>query len=366
MDSPFSKRFRFLILVSPLVFIAIALLDRALSDPPASRDHVFELFVIMLATMPHLVFTLFLTRLPEVGAMVEERFGPRERFFWAAAFAAFAIGFVTFLTGQGFLSSDANALVFARVAIEVLAFHHGIRQNFGVSMLYNARLREQSTLSEADLVTLAESEVRERFLNTGFLYSFCSFRALDIVGAFGTQPMLAKLAAQGAMIPRVLAAGFGLLLIAHVVRHSRRFGDPEKLIYFGRYALFGLALAGVFPVFMAASLLAVHAIEYFGVYDRMLSNSKAIPATKRRHVVFGVVTCLALLPLIFINHVGDTGFMSGPGALVFPLVVKWLAAVEGGLDFSHYFLDRQIFRMRQASVRLHVAPLLATRWSKHR
>lgn len=352
LSSPFTARFKPLVLFAPAFLFVLAVID-AIFAGPSTRTHAFELLVIIFATAPHIVLTIPLAGHPEVTRMIRERTNGRPWLFWRAVPVAFAIGISLFAIAESSLSVGEDGLVVARLLLEVLAFHHGLRQMSGIAMLYNSRLKRERELSPASLARMNGIQKFERLVFYQLTIFFCLFRAVDL------------LTAAHAFLPvaRVLAFVPCLLLLGSAVRTWQLFRDTEKLVYFSRLVVIGLIVCGVFSTFLAPCFLAFHAIEYFGVYDRIRSRSQATPAERNRIFWLAVGSVALTLPLYFVNHVDGLEFFLGAGSnsILIPIALKSLASIEGGCDFVHYWLDRQIFRMRIMEVRKHVAPLFSDR-----
>ncbi|MEK7356443.1 MAG: hypothetical protein AAB250_08335, partial [Bdellovibrionota bacterium] len=251
-----------------------------------------------------------------------------------------------------------GGLILAQLILEVFGYHHGIKQMLGIALLYNSRLRKEGALSAEKTSLLDRVEWADRILFGLFLPTFLLLRATEILMSIEGQPLLHSFVESGLQGSRVLTLVFGGLLVANAFRHARAFADYEKLAYYGRFSLFGLVALGPFPAFMSACLLASHGSEYFGIYDRAQSNSTAPGAQKRTAFWIALAGCTCMVPFVFINHMPDLHAFLDRRALALPFVLKILASIEGGLDFTHYWIDRQMFRMRIPAVRRHIAPLL--------
>lgn len=358
MTSPFPPRLRGILLGLPFLFLLTAIVGHFTGYLVESRSRVFELFVILFLTSPHGVFSLPMLGLPEFRQMIRARTNGSTIKFWLPVGVAFFLGLVMYTAAQESRPAGENATIVAQLLIELIAYEHGIKQIFGISLVYNSRLRREGALDQSQLAALARSETLERRLFTVFAPTYLVFRTCDLLKYVDGHSFISSFLAKVVIFPRVFTILLGAAILLNVILLVRKTRDWERLVYTGRMSLFMGAAAGLPTAFMNGSLLASHASEYMGVYGTLQRNSRA-PWGRKIALIMGTVTLTGvLLPLVYLSH-----SIRPPEVALGLAIVPWLpllhalSAVEGGLAFTHYYLDRQFFRARYAAVREHVMPL---------
>lgn len=358
MTSPFPNRARIFLLGLPLTLFAIAVLGDATGLLADTRSHAFELFVILFATSPHGIFSLPMVRLPEVRDMIFERTGGQTWKFWVPAGLCFLFGLFLFLAAQSSMPVGANALIVSQLLLALLAYHHGIKQILGISLVYNSRLRREGNLGDEALASLARSEKRERWAFHFFAPLWCVYLACELLQFVEGRPDVSGPARAFIDYPRWAVVGvIAFLLVNTAWTVIRRTKDFEKLIYFGRLTLFAGMALGLPYIFMNGALLCSHATEYLGVYGTLQGNSRTESGRKSVLIAGGVAMTAILAPLVYLNHALPSDEAVSAAFQPWLPLLRAMATIEGGLALLHYYLDRQIFRARIPAVRHHVIRL---------
>jgi len=351
---------RLLLLGLPFLFLTTAIAGQSFDFLVDSRSRAFELFVILFLTSPHGIFTIPLIGLPEIRAMIQERTGGQPAKFWLPVAGIFALGLVMYTLAQESMPAGQGVTVLAQLAIELIAYEHGIKQILGLCLIYNSRLRREGNVDQKTLADLVRSEKRERLLLAVFGPTYLLFRTFDLMRFLEPGSRWSEIVSTAFLVPKTATILLGAAIFVNVLLMTRKTRDWEKLFYIGRISLFVGAASGLPDSFMNGSLLAAHATEYLGVYGTLQGNSKTPMTRKTLLFATGIMLSAVLIAFAWLNHKIVPDSMLGLSIAPWLPVLHAFAAIEGGIAFMHYYLDRQFFRARYGAVRDHVMPLFAT------
>jgi hypothetical protein len=273
--------------------------------------------------------------------------GRSHRFWIHQGVASIVIGLAI---GIVFFKMPIAGLPFLHVLIlGIIPRHHVIKQTLGLSLLYNARLMRQPDITPAEKARINEVANVER---KGFTLFMWLFWAYLILSAYER-----KLLPFAGSIPHwVLFAGASTVAIVIVLNALRypRVRQHNKLFFLSRLLFYPLL---PFSVFADAALRSCHGTEYLAVTTVMGQNSKAGPSVVRKFwVLVGGLGLLGAL-LMLCRDDGVVAFFYGGSYADVPVVLQALAFVSFTLTYTHFYIDSQLFKFRQATNREHVLPL---------
>ena len=285
-----------------------------------------------MATLPE--FRLWLKSLAPVQLA-----GHLSRF--SVALVIVPLFFFKLSTGFGEAHAAHAFATFAKVFIYFMPGFHTLRQIGGLSSAYNQKLRVHSGSVEPKgagtektllLIFIITILAPGYFLIRKFRYLHPTLTLLFFVVNF--------------------------TLIGAIFLNSY-FMFPErvarfKLIYQLRLLMFPLSY--VWPL-VSSGLAGMHGIEYWCVWRKMSAHSVRRSTLWTRFTV--TITVFA---------VGAVGFLGLSSGVLHGWVSPYLqnsdrlfincAALSASLTYIHYYLDREIFRMKNSSNRKYLGPLL--------
>lgn len=319
-----------------LFAVAAELLVARGSDP----DDLFNwrfLSNVVFANSTHvgLTFGMLLTS-PQMRSWIVDRFGSLRRFGWQVGGAFLAGSAVLFtLFYFSLLQKGWTVMMVYAVCHSLVALHHAFSQTTGI---YAGTVYERSN-NKSGFPQF--SRAIKWFTILGTLVLVLGNRVQshwDVDGAsWGVFHLLL-------MTPVALALGL-------VVRARRRLDAPwtrNESLYSSRFLLW---LLYPFSYFAAFAVTANHGIEYIKVSSHMISyRFRALMlAPFVVYIGFGLLNVRFGVPSLFYepDEVGGV-----------PWQLQLIAAIALSGTYVHYYLDRQIFRMRSAASQKNVAPLV--------
>ncbi len=217
--------------------------------------------------------------------------------------------------------------------------HHALAQSYGISLLYNYAGRRNRKIEAV--------EKRERSIYGWFL-------GLTLIGLvalfFNWNGLLAQRFPEiGSIRLEVLVAWtlglLFLLLMGGTISLPKELRATKGLFYV-RFLIWALSFISMMAVFATR---IIHGIEYLFISRRILSADKILNIT---------ISAVLLLLVIGMGVIRTSGFSYLSERAPLPHWVAALTAISTAISFSHYYLDRQLFRMKDAETREIVGPLL--------
>lgn len=318
-------------LLVPLVFLVLAVVDGLFwkSQATASTMSFGYLAVeaILLSNSHVFVTFVFLLCTPEsrnwIGAM--DKTGKTKIFLGSAL----AFGFFLFLYMQESWNFG-NVGIFTFAVTLVANQFHALCQIRGLSLMYNKRLNIGSP----------ETEMWEARLFKIVIYTYCFGSALWVMHMF-----------YWAVPMKLVMAIWTVLTLAVLALIFKRSSRP-KALYLSRLLLFILT---PYSVFATIGIGAFHSVEYFCVADKVRLNS-TMDEKGLRVFSYSVLFCVVLGILMAVaRHLDILGNMTME---TYPIWIKITVCTLLSLSAIHFFMDRQMFRMRNPETRRHMAPLL--------
>ena len=329
-----------LVLIAPLVgLVGFALQIHFMPSPSISTQHIWAFFsqIIFLNTI-HILFTFdLLVAVPAYRDILKKG---RPQIQALIIFCVFVAALALRLL-ESRLKGNWGLMILA--VIILYDIYHVMRQTLGLSLLYNFHSSKMLPNSN-DIQRLKKLDLQERFT--------CGFIILLGSSQFLIGHWIEKEHVSWVQIERIVMATFGCVLVfALMVQYYRinRVLFRNKIIYVIRYAL---VMSTFISFFGLVVLKSVHGIEYFFVYRRIKNNS----APERGKLKF-----LARAFILLLASIVFIGLLVEPSYGVFALFHleemvdrPWfhlLSVVVGALALVHYFLDGQIFAMKNEPVR---------------
>lgn len=321
-----------------------------------------QLIYLLSLGAVHVYLTFFiLGGLPEMKSWTKETrilkmpFTVHILLLWTAFFL------LAFFGGSLFARPANWAIFYVMIFFMYVArLHHGLAQMQGISQIYN----------HAEMPALSERQKFEKFLTREKIafnvIKFCVLGGLSFY-VFVPSDYMGRL-----NVPmRVLFWG-GVIASVYLLYNSytyRSVGGKRKIFFLLRVFLYALQ---AFSFVAAIGSLFTHSIEYFMVADKM-SVTSSVGNQKRKRLYSYLA--LAMIPImgytvfryfcidkLSFEYVKSSlnnleNFNGGTNVLFLVLV-----AFSFSIDFTHYYTDRVLFRMRSPNSRKYTAPLLKGLW----
>lgn len=321
-----------------LLIVAFSLGTNQPSDLHLSRWTADFLVDVILLNVTHNAFTyMMLFSSPQLKIWLERRGGVAK--FWQRN-----LMLVVFLTLAFYLVIAPFAHVpwlFAAFMFlnHLVPAHHALSQSYGISLLYNYLERRSPKI---EII-----EKHERWIYTAFLGVSLLGMAVLFINWSRLFPK-AQLKFEYFKAHQTLAIVLGILALL-LVANSSRFPAKLKLtkaIFHLRFFVWALSFVSMIGVYATR---AIHGIEYLFI-------SKKIMAAGGRSNILLSLGFLFFVIVLAVVRVSGYSYLRGNVSM--PNWVAILTAASTAISFSHYFLDRQLFRMRSLESREIVAKLL--------
>lgn len=244
--------------------------------------------------------------------------------------------------------------IIAFIFVGVIPYHHMIMQNFGLSMLYNAQLAKKVQMTETEQAAVKKCSARERVGFRWFMIFFFAFLLFRMCGfTFGLGPLPLKVLKVFLYLLVVASVAF-IVLNSLTYPHATKSNKP---LFLSRLLLY---IVLPFNYIADSALRACHGTEYLCVTGAVAQNSSMSKAVAKQY--FGLIILFSLIGIVFLvcrRADGLVSFLFNGNYDKVPFSVKALAFVSIVLTYTHYYLDRRLFRFRNKSNRDHVLPLLS-------
>ena len=355
----FPKRFEEFCLVVPAVLVGLLILDYLTLQLLSGGSEKLRLnrFVtsLLFFNSIHVYFTFaYLVTVPEIKAWISEITDGRPWKFWLEIAVVAAICVVpTAIAFFNFQMTSTRLPIISFIFVGIIPYHHMIAQNFGLSMLYNSRLEKQIEFTEEEKTQARTCSSRERLGFRCFMAFFFVSILLRMSGVtLGLGPQWIKLvrySLYGLTSLSVLGIVFNSLAYPHAAKSN-------KPLFLSRL-LFYIILP--FSFIADSALRACHGTEYLCVTGAVAKNSSMPKAIAKQYA--GLVVLLALIGTgLLVCRRGDglVSYLFDGNYDQVPFAIQALAFVSIVATYTHYYLDRRLFRFRNKSNRDHVLPLL--------
>lgn len=354
----FSRTDENLNLLAPILLIFVCLLEVFLQWTFEPKTRIWGRMIgnIILLNTPHTAMTYsMLFSLPEVKHWISGKTGNRPFLFWREILGTLFLLFLFFgvfwklIPAPDVVYNSTFYLFVFLLDITVLQ-HHANSQSFGLSMIYNQKIRSSYNFTESELHISRRLEKIERQLframvGITFLTMFCvRMTEFGYLSNENFAPVRNTL-----FIIGFIVASF-LLFIAFRFPRAKQSNKPIFMLRSFVWPFISLSyLADL-------SQRAIHGIEYTFVYRRMMRNSK-LEKEKRRAataITFALLSMVILIGL-FSRQAGMLGLLYTGRA---PFVFELLLVLNFSLQFLHCYIDGRLWRMRDPLTRSTIGALL--------
>lgn len=325
----------------PILFLALIGVEVFFSKQLFSFSFLLESFIvdIVFLNITHNAFTYaIIVALPEMRPWVQNQGrGQVKSFWWRIAFLNVGLAIIFFLLFS-FSKNEFYARALFYLVTIVFPVHHALSQSFGLSLIYNKKISE-----DVRVVELQERRFSRIFL---VLVLIAVIIVTGFIGRFIT--IADPLAKTAWLMIRTLVfiSSFSLLTVMlFYPKKIRRF----KLFFSLRYMVWAFS---IFSPIAIAGTKVIHGLEYAFVTRKMISKSRA--STKAWLKIAIAMSILVLILAYFRFSV----LVSYPQEKEMPFWFYLMASVSFAFTYSHYYLDRQLFRMRKPINRQTVGQLL--------
>lgn len=342
----FSKPWEIVSLVWPMVVLAGCsyLFFADIQGTTAKNNAVQFIAGFVFLNVTHVMFTIyFIALFPEARAWLQS-YSPNARRLlfakWALILAALLGIFYCTLSMAG-----PVPLLWTFIIGVISNYHHTISQMRGFSSAYNVMAAAEYKFEGRELERQKSLEKVEARL----------FQALLVVASAGLWFQL-----QPHTPYRLYFFSAQFLIFSAILLNSIRFAKAAatpKTIYLIRLIFYPL---GTLDLRFMLGVQFIHGIEYTMLYFKMWNRSAV------KHERSKVFICTLLIPLaVFYGLLSLARYKRGFGIELidaYPQLSTFivvLATISTALNYLHFYLDREIFRMRDKRVRDHIGPLIA-------
>jgi len=242
--------------------------------------------------------------------------------------------------------------ILAGVCILIIPIHHAIKQNYGLSMIYTAKVRRDPRLNEDQLIALNNNATRERL---GFWVFMVFYFASLALTAY--RWVLAIDDMQVATINNVLywATACSLLFLFINCLVCPGAGRSNKFAFLIRLILYPLM---PFSRFADAGLRAAHGTEYLCVTAAILRNSAADFSRKREIMHLLLLLSAIGFVLLICSYEEFVAVVVSEENTALAIAARSLAYLGVALTFMHYYIDRRLYQFSKTLNREVIMPLL--------
>ena len=291
---------------------------------------LFVVCFIFMNTGHTFLTVIMLCFLPEFKAWLHEK--TRSKWLIPTIGIFCLIGIGAYLSASR-IKPNYDGLAFFLVILALFDGTHIISQIKGLSLMYNRTI--QSTLSEDEKARYLKIEKRERFLFDAFILLIVTHLILLLVFNVQKRNLIS--------LYTISAVTLVALIIINSLSYPKIENSNKRL-----YLLSGVFTA--FSLYSAMALLiqrALHGIEYcFLSYD--VVGRSSIKMTSHTFIAIS-----GILVLLFLVSIPSAKFPipedALPPAIRFPVIFFAFF-----LRFFHYYMDSQMFRFRDPTVRTHL------------
>jgi hypothetical protein len=231
---------------------------------------------------------------------------------------------------------------------------HSLWQTRGLSFLYDEKSRREHALDDRELERLKREGRREKLLVTGVFVSFVGMQGIHVLSeGAGFLPEFARVGSPGAGYWPALRLGLvalNAIFVCLILFQAARSPVAErsfKTLYLARLVLYPMS---GYSLIAFAGLSALHGLEYVAVFWKISGQRPLAERTSLRKA--GVWAMLAFAPLLLPQFLVLWGWVE-PG-----IALQGASALGIAVVYAHYVLDRSLYRMREATTRARVGPLL--------
>ena len=355
----FPKRFELFCLIVPAILVCLLILDKftlqVLSSDSQSQQLNRFVTSLLFFNSIHVYFTFaYLLTVPEIKSWIREITDGRPWKFWLEILGVACV--CSILTAIAFFNigiTSTSLPIISVIFVGIIPYHHMIAQNFGLSMLYNSQLTKQVVHSEQEKIQTLKCSARERLGFRCFMVFFFAWISVRMAGnALGLAPGLVSFFRHSL---HLLTSGSVVFIFLNSLTYPHA-SKSNKPVFLSRMLLYVVL---PFTFIADSALRACHGTEYLCVTGSVAKNSSMSKAIAKQYL--GLLLLLASVgTVLLLCRKGDglvTFLFDGQYSDV-PISIQALAFVSIVATYTHYYLDRRLFRFRHKSNRDHVLPLL--------
>ena len=322
-------------LIFPLFFLLFILID-LLWTPEIFKNNIYFSGLSAISGMHQFVTVALIWVIPEMRSWSNERQGQERS--WLLLFLLFFVLFFILLQGSAEMSVYTKFLF---MLFRFWGIYHVVAQMNGVSAIYNQELLSKDILSESDRNVLSLSELKERRLAySGMLLTFC-IMLLQYFGYF-----YGILAYVTSVLVIIVTMGYFRL-----IWKSPMANISNRRIYCIRHFL---CVVAPFSRIAIPAKNSYHALEYLFLCGKIKNNS-----SRTKFILSDNWAVLAFLLFnIFIVIVSKQMIRSHVVSFIGLKGVHAVLAFALSISAIHYWMDGQLFRMKNPSTREKIGGLL--------
>jgi hypothetical protein len=350
----FSSRDEFLNLSWPIVLLLFIALEMIFFKGMIEQKWLLAVGGILFLDSGHAALSFLLLRQsPDVKNWLNERDQGKWLKLEIELLLIFAFLFVVYWLYWSSLSHSMPAWYFQLMILMFMLIptHHQVSQIHGLSSTYNSLIRATIELSPKELSEMRRREVLEKRAILTLLATYLLPAALE-------QKIL-PLPVSDSVLQIIyyslyaLTTGLFLFIMWNSYR-SPKSQKSNKTIYLGRLVL--LPLAPLSVIALSSSFL-FHGFEYLCVYRKLATASPLANPTRRFWLIsFATVVIFSITTMCEPAYV--TGFYYSDFTQT-PMILQIAATFSAAAITTHYWLDRQMFRMRNPSTRKWIGRILS-------
>lgn len=345
--SIFSKNSERVNLIFPVLFAFFAFIQFALRRNFYSENiPAMEFFLnYIFLNRAHVIFTfIFLFFVPEFKELLVEKTKTAKVNPWLCWFGFFLgfFFFFEFLPKKLLEMSYTNHEYFLVKISRIYGMWHSMAQTMGLGILYNKTIEQ--TLSPNERIVFQNSKAvnyERKLVYSSFFFCMAYFVMVFIFPS----PWLNAL-------PLI---SMGLILLNLYFNFvNPQIKRSNKSFFLLRTLLLPI---GMFSNAAFMGFLAIHAVEYFLVFLKIIDNS-SIQKEKTNLLVFNI-SLLMIAGFILIN-MGMNPIKSlfyKPSELKLQVLI-FIFALGNTMTYLHFYIDGQLFRMKNFENRKYLGPLL--------
>lgn len=228
------------------------------------------------------------------------------------------------------------------IVFYLLNFHHGIKQVFGLGVIYDQlRLQHHPELA-SDFQKLRR---REEALYWGLLL---------LAGANGIMYGFELDKAYPELLNALLIAGTGItIFILLINRKCHPLSESNKQLFLLRLVMVPISFVSIWGT---VAISAYHGIDYYFFYRHTKANS----GLKDEGAAWWFLIWAVPVIVLFLTTRQLGPFIAQTWGV--PIKTQswwqWIYVISVGTNFLHFFLDRRLFSMREKSIRETVGRLV--------
>lgn len=360
----FSKKTEKIFLFYPLFFLALVPMELIFFNSTIGGTDKFirrMLTNVLFLDATHVLLTyVVLLRIPELKTWTKDKTSLTSTWFYIRLVLIFGI----LLTYFNYSWPENNVPWEFEVVTFIIAFmpfQHSLYQVRGLSLAYNSGVRTDLYKNQKDEAALHASleklKLSERWEKTAFALFFFGIVGMRIINKpdnFFTKTVFsANLSLSNWVFSAVLFAAIFSFLRSLYLLGFANLKWSGKSIHLSRLIAYPLVSVSL----VAADLVSIfHGVDYYLVTRKMISTSNSTSQERATNLLI-INTTLVISGLLFIAL--SYWRYAYQSETIIPNSLLFLNGFVAAISYLHYYLDRIIFRMRDADSRRIVAPLIA-------